>query len=782
VIFTEMSENTTVSDNQSSTDSCWFCYNDEDLSNVRIAIPPFITAVLGIFTVSILIMLIFRAPRGTEKMESIGRAIKLGAMTFLKYEYSVLAVVVLLLYVLVSVVVHWRTGICYLVGASSSAFCGFFGMWICTSSNVRTAAAAERGLNQGLRVAFNAGSVMGLTVVSVGLGALSILLVSFNHNAIEGTGAMAGFGMGASTVSIIARVGGGVYTKAADVGADLVGKVEKSLPEDDPRNPATIADNVGDNVGDVAGMGADLYSSFVGSIVASSILGHKDFDQKGIALPFWISMAGIVAAVIGVSLVRTKENATQRDLLSTLRTAQIVAGVFQVGFIATICAVLDITFKLFGCIVIGLTAGLALGIISEFFTSYGHIPTVGIAKSARIGAANVIIEGVSVGMYACILPALIIASVVIACQELAGAYGIALASTGLLSTLGITLATDAYGPVADNAGGIAEMAHMPEHTRKNTDLLDALGNTTAAIGKGFAVGSAVLTAISLLNTFISRMDIPPIDPVTSKRFGAGIVVGAMLPFWFGAMTMGAVNRAAQSVILEVRRQFANNPGLLTGESEPDYAACVGMISLCALHAMVFPVALVVLAPIITGIGLGPQFLCGLLFGAIVTGFMLGLMMGTSGGAWDNAKKYIETGKYGGKRSLAHKAAVIGDTVGDPFKDTTGPAINIQIKLMSYISVTLVPVFKHQSDYWWASLIVIGVLIFFVPFWQTVMVPEALRRDRIEATIDEIARANEENVKSGKIEEHKDKEDDDHGVQMTEQQFVRVHHAATPPPH
>jgi len=379
---------------------------------------------------------------------------------------------------------------------------------------------------------------------------------------------------------------------------------------------------------------------------------------------------------------------------------------------------------------------------------------------------------------------LIIAGVIIACQELANAYGIALASTGLLSTLGITLATDAYGPVADNAGGIAEMAHMPEHTRKNTDLLDALGNTTAAIGKGFAVGSAVLTAISLLNTFVSRMDIPVIDPVLSKRFSAGIVVGAMLPFWFGALTMGAVNKAAQSVILEVRRQFANNPGLLTGEGEPDYAHCVGMITKGALHAMVFPIMVVVFAPLITGIGLGPQFLCGLLFGAIVTGFMLGLMMGTAGGAWDNAKKYIETGKYGGKHSLPHKAAVTGDTVGDPFKDTTGPAINIQIKLMSYISVTLVPVFKHQADYWWVSLILIGVLLIFAPFWHVVMIPEALKKKNIEAILDEIARANEENIRAAlkAAEENKDKEDDDHGVQMSEQQFVRVHHATTPPPH
>lgn len=704
-------------------------------------------------------------------MEKIGRSIKSGAMTFLKYEYSVLFFVVACLYILVSVAVNWRTGICYLAGATTSAFCGFFGMWVCTSSNVKTAAACERSLNQGLRVAFNAGGVVGLNVVCIGLGALSVLLMAFDDEAVQKKAAMTGFGMGASTVSIIARVGGGIYTKAADVGADLVGKVEKSLPEDDPRNPATIADNVGDNVGDVAGMSADLFSSFVGSIVASSVLGHKQFDQKGIALPFWISMSGIVAATIGIALVRCKENASQGDLLSALRWAQTTAGVLQVGFIAVVCVVLDLNFKLFGCIVIGLSAGLALGVISEFFTSYSHAPTIGISKSARIGPANVIIEGLSVGMYACILPAMIIAGVIIACTELADAYGIALASTGLLSTLGITLATDAYGPVADNAGGIAEMAHMPEHTRHHTDLLDALGNTTAAIGKGFAVGSAVLTAFSLLTTFVTRVDIGPIDPINSKRFIGGVVLGAMLPFWFGAMTMGSVNKAAQAVVAEVRRQFHVIPGLAEGTADPDYEECVGMITVGALHAMVNPVLLVVLSPIICGVGLGPQFLCGLLFGAISTGFMVGLMMGSAGGSWDNAKKYIESGKYGGKRSYAHKSAVVGDTVGDPFKDTSGPAINIQIKLMSYISVVLVPVWKHQEDYWWASLIVIGVMLIFIPIWHYKFTPEALKPSSVEKVINELA------ASSAAVAEKPGKHEEKEGVELAEpedRQVVRVH--------
>jgi len=392
-----------------------------------------------------------------------------------------------------------------------------------------------------------------------------------------------------------------------------------------------------------------------------------------------------------------------------------------------------------------------------------------------------------VGMYSCILPALIIGSVMIACTELSGSYGIALASTGLLSTLGITLATDAYGPVADNAGGIAEMAGMPEHTRKNTDLLDALGNTTAAIGKGFAVGSAVLTAASLLTTFVTRLDMAPIDPVMSKRFIAGVVIGAMLPFWFGGLTMGAVNKAAQAVVMEVRRQFSTNPGLMAGTSDPDYEECVAMVTRGALHAMVFPVLLTVLTPIITGIGLGPQFLAGILFGAISTGFMLGLMMGTAGGSWDNGKKYIETGKYGGKRSNAHKAAVVGDTVGDPFKDTSGPAINILIKLMSYISVVLVPVYKHQEDYWWAALIVIGILIVFVPIWVR-LAPEALKPENIEKVIQEVAAANDDkdkDVEMAKMRAEEQKQDDlqkpdglqkpdDPQKQDDDEQPVRVH--------
>lgn len=723
-----------------------------EMTNVSVGLPPFLVALGGQCAAIGLIFIIMNAPTGNDVMRKIAKAIQDGAKTFLKLEYTALATMVILLFILVSAAVNWRTGLCYLCGATVSAACGWLGMWISTESNVKTAAAAEFGLNQALRVAFNSGSVMGLSVVSMGLGSLSCLLMIFGNEAVQGVGALAGFGMGASTVSIFARVGGGIYTKAADVGADLVGKVEKNLPEDDARNPATIADNVGDNVGDVAGMGADLFSSFCGSIIASALLGASEHTKDlpmginehlvarpYIALPFWISMSGIVASIIGMTAVRCDDNATQVDLLNVLRRSQFLAGIFQIAFMAVVVRVLDVEWQLFGCILIGLVAGLSIGVISEVFTSFAHSPTRNIAKSARIGAANVVIEGLSVGMHSTVAPALIVGAVLISTKSLAGPYGIALASTGLLSTLGITLATDAYGPVADNAGGIAEMAHMPAHVRKNTDVLDALGNTTAAIGKGFAVGSAVLTAFSLLTTFFNRVSDTPVDPIGDDFFLAGIIVGGMVPYMFGALTMAAVNKAAQSVVVEVRRQFHSIPGLMEGTVDPDYKACVAMITTASLHAMLFPVLLTVLSPIIVGVGLGPSMLTGFLIGAILSGFLLGGLMSTAGGAWDNAKKYIESGVYGGKRSDPHKAAVVGDTIGDPFKDTSGPALNIVIKLMSYISVVLVPVFKNQADYWWASLIIIGVVAAFIPWWIH-MTPDSLRPESVEAMIQELAGA------------------------------------------
>lgn len=701
-----------------------------DVNTIVIGVPAIVTAGLGLCVAGYLVYTIQARPNTlsengdparkvmSDKIVALGNAISKGAYAFLVKEYTYLLICALALFVLVSAAVNWRTGLCYLAGCSTSALCGFVGMMIATYSNTRTAIAAEKGLNDALTVSFSSGCVMGLTVVSVGLGALSALLMAFNDNAIDNVAALTGFGMGASTVSIFARVAGGIFTKAADVGADLVGKVEEDFPEDDVRNPATVADNVGDNVGDVAGMGADLYSSFVGSIVASSVLGFKQHGHVGIALPFWIAMSGIVCAVIGMCTIRCKEGATQTDLLNVLRRGMFVAAFFELGCAAVVIHVLDMDWELYFCVMIGLAAGVAISFWSEYFTSGAYAPTQRISNSGVFGPANVIIEGLSVGSYSTIGPVLIIASTIIAVRALSGsAFGIALASTGLLSILAITLATDAYGPVADNAGGIAEMAHMPPHVRVNTDALDALGNTTAAVGKGFAVGSAVLTAVSLLTTYTVRVGIAnTLDPINSKFFIPGVLVGAMLPYWFAALTMGAVAAAAGSVVIEVRRQLNTIVGLREGAPgvKADHETCIGMVTGAALYMMIPPAGVVILSPLIFGIGLGPEMLAGVLFGAISSGFVLGGMMNAAGGAWDNAKKMNE--KDGQKGSFKHKSTVVGDTVGDPFKDTSGPAINIQIKLMSYISVVLVPVFKNQVDYWWVSLIIIGVVLLATPLY------------------------------------------------------------------
>jgi len=647
-------------------------------------------------------------------------------------EYKALFAVGALLFILVSAAVAWQTGLCYLAGLTTSAACGYMGMMIATYTNVRTSTAAELGLNRALRVSFASGCVMGLTVVCLGLGALSCLLMAFQDNAVGRNQALTGFGMGASTVSIFARVGGGIFTKAADVGADLVGKVEEDFPEDEVRNPATIADNVGDNVGDVAGMGADLFSSYCGSIIASSVLGLQTYGYVAVALPFWISLSGIFASIIGMFLVSTPEGADQNQLLNILRRAMFFAAALNIGFMAIIVQILDLDWELFCCLVIGIGAGVAISTWSEYFTSSAYPATKGIFQSGAFGPGNVIIEGVSVGSYATIGPVCIIASVIIAVRQLSGSgYGIALASTGLLSTLGITLATDAYGPVADNAGGIAEMAHMPKEVRERTDVLDALGNTTAAVGKGFAVGSAVLTAVALVNTFCRRVDIVSINAIGNNRFVPGILIGAMLPYAFAAMTMGSVCSAAGAVVIEVRRQLRDIPGLREGLPgvNADHQTCVTMVTRAALYSMVFPALLVVLSPIVIGIGLGPIMLVGLLYGIISSGFVLGCMMNTAGGAWDNAKKLAEAS--GKKGTFQHKACVVGDTVGDPFKDTSGPAINILMKLMSYISVVLSPLFKNQIEFWWAAIIILGVLAIFVPWWIS-KVPEGLRpEDRLK---------------------------------------------------
>jgi K(+)-stimulated pyrophosphate-energized sodium pump len=476
-------------------------------------------------------------------------------------------------------------------------------------------------------------------------------------------------------------------------------------------------------------MGADLFSSYVGSIIASSVLGYAQRGLAGIALPFWISMAGIICAILGIFTIRTKEGATQNELLNTLRRGMFFAAGMEIGCMAIVIYALDLRWELFCCLVIGICAGIGISVWSEFFTSSAYSPTQRIANSGIFGPGNVVIEGISVGSYSTIGPVLIIASVIISVRALSGsAFGIALASTGMLSTLGITLATDAYGPVADNAGGIAEMAHMPAHVRENTDVLDALGNTTAAVGKGFAVGSAVLTAVSLLTTYTVRVGISDsLDPINNRFFIPGVLVGAMLPYAFAALTMGAVATAAGAVVVEVRRQLNTIPGLREGREGvmADHTTCVGMVTGAALYMMVPPAALVILSPLIFGIGLGPEMLAGLLLGAITSGFVLGGMMNAAGGAWDNAKKMNELG--GQKGSFKHKSTVVGDTVGDPFKDTSGPAVNIQIKLMSYISVVLVPVFKNQREYWWVSLIIIGACVLFTPVYLS-MCPPGLKAD------------------------------------------------------
>jgi H(+)-translocating pyrophosphatase len=693
-------------------------YREFEVTYNVVGLPTLVCSIIGVFVAIGFYLFMMSHPRGDANMIRIQEAIMQGAKSFLRYEYTALSIVVACLFVLLEVAINWRTGICYLVGVAASASCGFIGMITAVNGNARTAEAAKQGLNPALRVAFAGGAVMGLAVVSLSLMCLSVLIMIFQDDAFTGKKCLAGFGMGASTLSIFARVGGGIFTKAADVGADLVAKIENDIPEDDVRNPATIADNVGDNVGDVAGMGADLFGSFAGSIISASLLSAKQgLGNAGIALPFFIGGAGIISAIVGILLVRTKDGATQHDLLITLRRAQIIAGILQVGFVALIIGVLDMSWKLFGVVVIGLSAGIAIAILSEMMTSGAYYPTRSIASAATAGPAGVIIQGIAVGSFACIMPTLIVASVVLAALALANMYGIALASTGVLSILGMTLATDAYGPIADNAGGIAEMAHLPSYVRDNTDVLDALGNTTAAVGKGFAVVSAVLTGISLISSFVDRLNLTSAPNLVTDKYGlAGLLVGAMIPYAFSALCMTAVGKSAQGVVVEVRRQFREIPGLMEGTGVPDYASCVRSIMMAALHAMVFPVLIVLLSPIIFGIGLGPIFLVGMQIGIIISGLQVGTMQNTAGGAWDNAKKLCEN-ELKIKKSDLHKACVVGDTVGDPFKDTSGPAVNILVKLSCYITYVLTPIFEKQQDFWWVSIIIIGFLLIFCPIWM-----------------------------------------------------------------
>ena len=648
---------------------------------------------------------VLRADPGNQRMRAIGDSIREGAGTFLRREYLVLAPFVIIVAAGLWVLIDWwtlndsdgggwgiftlvpKTAIAYLAGTICSATAGFIGMSVAVRANVRTAAAAMHGLNPALRIAFSSGSVMGITVVGIGLLGVTILYVIFQDVTV-----IAGFGMGASSIALFARVGGGIFTKAADVGSDLVGKIEAGIPEDDPRNPGVIADNVGDNVGDVAGMGADLFESYVSSIIAAMALAAAvSWKADAAVLPLMLAGAGIVAAILGTFMVRSSEQADFGQLLWALRRGIYASAILLVVFALVIVLSLDMEITWFWAIVTGLAAGLIIGTSTEYYTSYEYKPTQQVAETSQTGAATVMISGIATGMISTVIPLIAVGFTIIIAFELASFYGVALAGVGLLSTLGITLATDAYGPVADNAGGIAEQAQLDPEVRERTDALDALGNTTAATGKGFAIGSAALTSLALLAAFAIAAEITEIN-LLDHTIIVGVLFGAMLPFLFSAFTMKAVGRAAMSIVNEVRRQFREIPGLMEGTADPDYTECVDIATKGALKEMIVPGLMAVAAPLATGFVLGVEALGGMLIGAVGSGFMLAIMMATAGGAWDNAKKYVELGHYGGKGSDAHKAAVEGDVVGDPFKDTSGPSLNILLKLMAIVSLVFAPVF------------------------------------------------------------------------------------------
>jgi len=677
-----------------------------------------IGSILAILFSIFLIRKIMQHDEGTAEMKEIAGWVREGAYAYIKRQYSIVGIffaivfsVLFFLYLRGYLIIF--VPFAFLTGGFFSGLCGFIGMSVATRASARTTTAAKTSLNGALQVAFSSGAVMGLMVVGLGLLDLSIwyYFLDWYYRGLDEairiqniTTTMLNFGMGASFMALFARVGGGIFTKAADVGADLVGKIECGIPEDDPRNPAVIADNVGDNVGDVAGMGADLYESYVGSIVATMALGSAAFvsygkSLQGITIPMVMAAVGVVASLIGTFFVRSKEKADQHELLMALRRGIFVsAGLIAIGSFFVIKFILGMQFiGVYGAVLSGLIAGIVMGLSTEYFTSDRYAPTREVAISSRTGPATVIISGLSVGMMSTVIPVIVVALAILGAFYFSGGakdfnlglYGVGIAAVGMLSTLGITLATDAYGPVADNAGGNAEMSHQAPEVRKRTDALDSLGNTTAATGKGFAIGSAALSALALIAAYREHLHLlgrTVNTDLMNPRLLAGLFIGAMLPFAFCSLTMSAVGRAASGVVEEVRRQFREIKGLMEGREKPDYARCVDIVTTSAQKEMILPSLLAILAPIVVGLLLGIEAGVGLLVGALVSGFALAIMMANSGGAWDNAKKYIESGAEGGKGSSNHKAAVVGDTVGDPFKDTSGPSLNILIKLMSMVSI------------------------------------------------------------------------------------------------